>query len=386
MTPRIPQCSPAASCQAHQAGIEAAVARVLASGWFILGPEVAAFEREFAAFLGAAGCAGAASGTDALELALRACGVGAGDAVLTVSHTAVATIAAIERAQAVPVLVDVDPATCTMDPQSLVQTIAAYERQARPGRPPLKAVVPVHLYGHPADMPAILAAAQERGLRVVEDCAQAHGALWGGRAAGTWGHAAAFSFYPTKNLGALGDGGAVVSSDPAVIERARLLRQYGWRERYISQEPGLNSRLDELQAAVLRVKLPSLAAENERRRALAALYSAGLAGAPVQLPVARPEARHVFHQYVIALDGRDALQAALRAEGIGTLVHYPVPAHLQPAYAGRLFTGDAGLPVTEAAARRVLSLPMHPHLEDEQVREVCQAVLRLARGKGADRC
>ena len=259
---QIPQTDPHANYHAHRTEIDAAVQRVLDSGWYILGEEVVAFEREFADYVGASHAVGVASGTDALELALRACGVGAGDLVFTVAHTAVATVAAIELTGATPLLVDICPHSYTMD----ADCFQAALRDPPPGRP--RAVVPVHLYGHPADMPSICRIAMEYGLYVVEDCAQAHGAVIDGRTVGAWGHMAAFSFYPTKNLGALGDGGAVVSGDAGMAEKVRALRQYGWRKRYVSAAPGGNSRLDPLQAAILRAKLPHLHSENGDRKSV----------------------------------------------------------------------------------------------------------------------
>ena len=346
-----------------QAEIDAAVARVLAGGWYILGPEVRAFESEFAAYLGVEHAVGVASGTDAVLLALRALGVGPGDEVITVAHTAVATVTAIELCGATPRLVDIDPVTYTLDPTHLAAAIT----------PRTRAIVPVHLYGAPADLDAILAVARAHGLLVVEDCAQAHGARTRGRAVGTLGDAAAFSFYPTKNLGALGDGGAVATNRPEVAERLRLLRQYGWRERYVSDVAGTNSRLDELQAAILRVRLGHLEAENEARRRLAARYDAALAGLPIALPAARPADCPVYHLYVIRAAARDALAEHLRARGIGTGVHYPVPVHRQPAYA-HLGYGPGSLPATEAAAAEVLSLPMYPDLTEGAVDTVAAAI------------
>ena len=346
-----------------QAEIDAAVARVLAGGWYILGPEVRAFESEFAAYLGVEHAVGVASGTDAVLLALRALGVGPGDEVITVAHTAVATVTAIELCGAIPRLVDIDSVTYTLDPTHLAAAIT----------PRTRAIVPVHLYGAPADLDAILAVARAHGLLVVEDCAQAHGARTRGRAVGTLGDAAAFSFYPTKNLGALGDGGAVATNRPEVAERLRLLRQYGWRERYVSDVAGTNSRLDELQAAILRVRLGHLEAENEARRRLAARYDAALAGLPIALPAARPADCPVYHLYVIRAAARDALAEHLRARGIGTGVHYPVPVHRQPAYA-HLGYGPGSLPATEAAAAEVLSLPMYPDLTEGAVDTVAAAI------------
>lgn len=372
----IPQTDPRANYLAHKAEIDAAIEQVLMGGRYILGEPVAAFEREFAAYLGVGHAVGVGSGTEALHLALLACGVGPGDHVFTVSHTAVATVAAVELAGATAVLVDIDPATFTMDPNrledALKQTLRAGRSSARAGGKRRGAIVPVHLYGHPADMPAILALARRFDLWVIEDCAQAHGAASGGRRVGAFGDMAAFSFYPTKNLGALGDGGAVATNNGDLAGRARLLREYGWRERYISALPGLNSRLDTLQAAILRVKLRYLDAENERRRALARLYTELLQESGLRLPVERGDVRHVYHQYVVRTPRRDALQAHLRERGIGTLIHYPVPVHLQPAYAGRL-PCPGGLPASEAAGREVLSLPMFAELSEEQVRAVAAA-------------
>jgi dTDP-4-amino-4,6-dideoxygalactose transaminase len=253
MNPGFSLSIPALNYQAHKSEIDAAVAEVFRSGHFILGPQTEAFEKEFAAYVGIGHCIGAGSGTDALEIALRVCDIGPGDAVLTVSHTAVATVAAIERAGAMPVFVDIDPDTFTISPTALEQTIKEYASLIACAK--LKAVIPVHLYGQAADMPAIMEIARAHNLRVIEDCAQSHGATMLGRMTGTWGDLGAFSFYPTKNLGAFGDGGAVVTDNAAFAERARHLRQYGWKTRQISAFPGINSRLDELQSAMLRLLL-----------------------------------------------------------------------------------------------------------------------------------
>lgn len=376
----IPQTNPGAWGQAHRDEIEDAVRRVIDSGWYILGREVTAFETEFAAFAGETGtgglhAVGVANGTDALVLALEAVGVGPGDAVVTVSHTAVATVAAVEMTGATPILIDVDEAH-GLDPAALAAVLAA----PPPGTPPIRAIVPVHLYGQPVDLDTVMAIASRHGLTVVEDMAQAHGALWRGRPAGSFGAAASYSFYPTKNLGALGDGGALVTGDAVIAERARSLRQYGWRERYISDMVGRNSRLDELQAAILRAGLRHLPGWNDRRRTIADAYDRGLAGLPITLPVRRPGATHVFHQYVVELDDRDTVAERLRGHGIGTGVHYPVPVHLQPAYRDRTPLGAGGLGRTERLARRVLSLPMHPFLKDEQVERVIQAMTAATSG------
>jgi dTDP-4-amino-4,6-dideoxygalactose transaminase len=352
------------------------VARVLESGWFVLGREVAGFEEEFAAYTCTAGCVGVNSGTDALVLALRACGVGPGDEVITVSHTAVATVAAIRLAGALPVLVDVEPLTLTMDPRGLAAAIT----------PRTRAVVPVHLYGQAADLGAILAIARGYGLRVIEDCAQAHGATYMGQPLGSFGDLAAFSFYPTKNLGALGDGGAVVGNDPLLIERVRLLREYGWtaEARYVSLVEGMNSRLDEVQAAVLRVKLRHLEAQNAARRALAAAYGELLPPGVVR-PAVRDAATHVYHLYVVRVPGergtRERVRRDLQALGIGTGVHYPVPVHRQPAYAGEALRWEA-LPETERAAEEILSLPMYATLQVEEVGRVAEGLAQVL-GQGA---
>jgi dTDP-4-amino-4,6-dideoxygalactose transaminase len=359
----IPQNSPLANYLAHSNEIDSALRRCLKSGSYILGPEVDSFEKEFAAYLGIGQAVGVASGTDALYLALRACDVGPGDAVLSVSHTAVATTAAIMLCAATPVFVDIDPTTFTIDVGRLEETIMKYR-----GR--LKAIVPVHLYGHPAHMTDIMHVSARYNLRVVEDCAQAHGATWEDRKTGTFGDIAAFSFYPTKNLGALGDGGAVVTDDRELAERVRRLREYGWEERYISKSVGINSRLDEIQAAILRVKLRHLDEDNSRRISRARLYTEALTDEErITLPKTANEATHVFHQYVIRVAERDSLRNYLRDRGTGTLVHYPVPVHQQPAYAGR-FKLYGPLHETEAAAHEILSLPLFPEMTENQLETV----------------
>ena len=372
-TPPILPMDPRANYLAHREEIDSAISGVLEGGRYILGPEVAAFEREFAEYVGVRHAVGVGSGTEALHLALLACGIGPGDTVATVSHTAVATVAAIELAGATPLLVDIEPRTFTMDPERLEEAIAA-QRATSPSAS-VRAVIPVHLYGHPADLTAILAVARRHGLRVIEDCAQAHGASWNGRRVGAHGDIAAFSFYPTKNLAALGDGGAVVTDDPALAERVRLLREYGWRERYVSDFAGTNSRLDELQAAVLRVKLRHLEAENARRRAIAAMYDQALAGSSVAPPRARTEGRHVYHQYVVRSPRRDGLIEEFGGRGTRLLIHYPQPVHLQPAYRTRARLAPGGLPHTEQVCREIVSLPMHPHLTDSQARTVTEWIL-----------
>jgi len=346
--------------------IDSAISRVLESGIFILDRETRAFETEFAAYCGTLHGIGVNSGTDALLLALLACGVQNGDEVITVSHTAVATVAAIELAGARPVLVDIDPGRYTMDPGCFEAAIT----------PRTKAVIPVHLYGCPADLDPILEVARENHIFVVEDCAQAHGATWQGKRVGSLGDIAAFSFYPTKNLGAYGDGGAVATNDDSLAEQVSLLRQYGWKERYISSLKGQNSRLDELQAAILRVKLTHLDAWNAQRHKLACIYDELLKDCDLILPSRPTDTTHVYHQYVIRCQERDHLKAFLAERGIYASIHYPVPVHLQPAYAD-LGYGQGSLPITEMAARQVLSLPLYPELSEDSARKVGQAVIEF---------
>ena len=366
----IPQADPGAAYRALKGPIDAAVARVLASGWYILGRECAAFEEAFARWQGAARAIGVANGTDAIALILRGLGIGPGDAVATVSHTAVATVAAIEMVGATPLLLDIDPDTYTMDPDELLSVLD----HPPPGLPPIKAVIPVHIYGQACDLGPMLEACAARGIPRIEDCPQGHGATLDGRMLGTIGTAAAFSLYPTKNLGALGDGGVLATADADLAERIAAIRQYGWRERYISSMVGVNSRLDEVQAAILRVKLTALDAGNARRRAIAGAYDAALAGSSIAPPHRRPGAEHVFHQYVLRTEDRAAIQAQLKSHGIGTGIHYPVPVHLQSAYKDRTPLGPAGCAETAKAAGEVLSLPMFPELTDAQVERICEAL------------
>ena len=364
----IPQTDPKAGYLAHKTEIDGAIQQVLDSGWYILGREVDLFEQEFAAYLGVSDAIGVGNGTDAIEIALQACGIGAGDAVFTVSHTAVATVAAIERIGATPVVVDIDPQSYTLDPACLADALNNYAGDATP-----KAVIVVHLYGNSADMPTILNLAAQHQLTVVEDCAQAHGATLNGRMAGTWGDIATFSFYPTKNLGALGDGGMVATNRPKLAENARLLRQYGWRQRYISDTTGGNTRLDELQAAILRVKLRYLDQENQARRVIAQRYDAALQFDGLTTPHVDANVSHVYHQYVIRTERRDELRQFLREQQVGTGIHYPQPVHLQAAYFGRLANH---LPHTETAAQTILSLPMYPQLQAAQVDLVIEQLYR----------
>ncbi len=346
-----------------QPELDATIQRVLRSGWFILGQELDGFEQAFAAYLGVAHCVGCASGTEAIALALMAAGAGPGNEVITVAHTAVPTISAISMTGAQPVFVDVQPDTCLMD-VGLVEV--AITRRT-------KAILPVHLYGQCVDVDPLLAVAARHGIPVIEDCAQAHGATYRGRKAGSIGLMAAFSFYPSKNLGCYGDGGAVTTGDPVLAERLKMLRNYGQHQRYHHEIIGINSRLDEIQAAILAAKLPHLDAWNRRRRQIAAQYTAGLAGLPVRTPVEAPTGGQVYHLYVIQAAERDRLQAHLAERDIQTLIHYPVPAHLQPAYVG-LGYARGSLPVTEHAADAILSLPMYPQLADAEVAAVVAAI------------
>jgi dTDP-4-amino-4,6-dideoxygalactose transaminase len=369
----VPQANPGAGYRAHKAEIDAAVARVLASGWYVLGAEGRFFEAEFAAWMGVSSAIGVANGTDALALALRALDVGPGCAVATVSHTAVATVAAIQMVGATPVLIDIEPAHYTMDPAELADVLA----HPPAGVAPIRAVIPVHLYGQPVDLEPIIATCGRHGVPVIEDCSQAHGATLGGRKLGSMTAVSCFSLYPTKNLGALGDGGVLATGDAALAKRLAALRQYGWHQHYISDEAGVNSRLDEMQAAILRVKLAHLDAGNARRQAIAAAYDAALTGA-LRPPARRQGATHVFHQYVLRSPQRADIQAKLREAGIGTGIHYPMPVHTQPAYAGRIAMGPAACQASAAACAEVFSLPMFPELSDAQVETVCAALRRLS--------
>jgi dTDP-4-amino-4,6-dideoxygalactose transaminase len=343
------------------ADVRAAIARVVARGWFILGPELEAFELEFAAASGAAHAVGVGSGTDALALALTALGIGAGDDVITSPLSAAYSALAIVMAGARPVFADIDPERLTLSP-SLVEAAIT---------PKTKAILPVHLYGQPADMTALSAIARRHGLLLVEDCCQAHLATAAGRPVGTWGAAGAFSFYPTKNLGALGDAGAIITNDGALAERLRRIRNGGQTSRYHHDELGVNSRLDEIQAAVLRTRLTRLAGWTAARRALAAVYRAQLASGPVRVP---PEldAGHVYHLFPVLSDDRDQLQRHLAAQGIETLIHYPVAIPDQPALRS---AGPAPSPVASRIARQVLSLPLHPGLQTDEAIAVATAVM-----------
>ncbi len=358
----IPVTDPGAQYLVFREQIEIAIKRVLDSGYYILGPEVEAFESEFAEYIGTQFAIGVANGTDALSLALRALDIGPGDEVITVSHTAVATVAAIEQAGATPVLIDVEPGFLTLDPALLEQALTKQTR----------AVVPVHLYGQPADIARIQDFCNAHGLALVEDVSQAHGARYNGRRLGSFGDIAVFSCYPTKNLGALGDAGIVVTDDPALADRVRRLRQYGWVDRNFSIEQGVNSRLDEVQAAILRVKLPYLDAGNERRREIACSYSEAFRGSRIEVPLVRDNNEHVFHLYVVQVDDRDDVRDRLAAASVQTAIHYPLPIHRQPAYLDRVRIATS-MSVTNRAAGQILSLPVFPELSAEKSNFVARA-------------
>ncbi|MDD5131485.1 MAG: DegT/DnrJ/EryC1/StrS family aminotransferase [bacterium] len=348
--------------------IDAALRKVMEKGWYILGEEVKSFEKEFASWIGVTQGIGVGSGTEALHLAIAALGIGRGDEVITVAHTAVATVAAIELTGAKPVFCDIDQESYTMDPAKLPAVI----------NDKTKAIIPVHIYGQAADLDPILRIARENKLKVIEDCAQAHGATYKGKRVGSLGDLACFSFYPTKNLGAIGDGGMVVTSDVKLAEKCRLLREYGWAERYVSHIAGWNTRLDELQAAILRVKLKYLATDNNKRNKIAFIYNNALAGTGLVLPAVRKDCGHVYHLYVVRTKRRNELQKFLKEKEIGALIHYPVPVHLQPAY--KELAGSGSLPVTEKAAQEILSLPMYPELTSAEAETVCQAINQFSKG------
>ena len=353
--------------QVHAGSLRSAFERVLASGWYILGDEVRHFEEEYAAYCGARECVGVANGLDALVLALRALEIGPGDEVLVPGNTYIATWLAVSHVGATPVPVEPLPNTANLDPERLAAALT----------PRTRAVLPVHLYGQPADLEPILAFAAAHGLKVLEDAAQAHGATYRGRRLGAHGDIVAWSFYPGKNLGALGDAGAITTNDTALADRVRLLRNYGSRRKYHNEVVGYNSRLDELQAALLRAKLPHLDAENGQRAIIGRLYLDGLSGAPVQPLEVASRCESAWHLFVIRHARRDALASALAARGIATMIHYPVPPHLQPAYA-HLNLPVGALPITEALHQQVLSLPMGPTMTVEDADRVIQAIHECA--------
>ena len=348
---------------AHREAIRAATDRVLQSGWYILGQEVSAFEQAFARYCGTRHCIGVASGLDALTLVLDAWAFDPGSEVIVPSNAYVASVLSVTRAGLIPVFVEPDLHTHLLDPARIEAAIGSRT----------KAILPVHLYGRCCDMTSINAVAQRHGLLVLEDAAQAHGAAHDGRRAGNSGHAAGWSFYPSKNLGALGDAGAITTNDDALADRLRALRNYGSAQKYVNDYAGYNSRLDELQAAILLAKLPALDAENRRRRALAAQYLTGIDNPDVTLPPADQTDQDVWHLFVIRHPRRDALREHLRQRGIGTDVHYPIPPHHQRAY---VQFAHLSLPVSEQLHREVVSLPLNPALTDEEVAYIIEVVNR----------
>jgi dTDP-3-amino-3,4,6-trideoxy-alpha-D-glucose transaminase len=353
--------------------LRSAINRVVDSGWFVLGPEVEAFETEFAQAMGASHAVGVGTGTDAIALILRALGIGAGDEVITTPLSAAYTALAVMTTGARPVFADIDPLRLTIDPDQVERAIG----------PRTRVILPVHLYGQAADMTRLEQIASRHHLPLVEDCCQAHLATAAGRPVGTIGVAGAFSFYPTKNLGALGDGGAVITNDRALAERITRLRNGGQTDRYHHQEAGINSRLDEMQAAILRVRLPRLAGWTARRRALAARYRARLAGTTAVTPTPECDAGHVYHLFVVRSRDRQAIIARLAARGIEALIHYPVPIPRQPALSTAV---PIDCPVAERACDEVLSLPLHPRLDDVDVDEVAAAIGETSLSKGSDEC
>ncbi len=363
-TPFIQTADPRAGYLALKPEIDEAIASVLNGPGYVLGETVARFESDFAGYIGVGHGVGVNNGTDAIHLALRALDIGPGDEVITVSHTAVATVAAIGMAGATPVLADVDPRTRTIDPTAAEALIT----------PRTKAIIAVHLYGHPADLDALLRICDQHGLALIEDCAQCHGAEWKGRKTGSFGRVSTFSFYPTKNLGAIGDAGLVATNDPAIAEKLRLLRQYGWAKPQYSILQGWNSRMDPLQAGILSVKLRHLDAHTARRQELGRRYRERLNDLPLSLPTERDDRTHVYHLYVVALSEeaeRDRLRAHLANAGIHAGIHYPFAVHEQPAYRD---VHRGPMPVTEQLARTVLSLPLYPELSDADHERVCVAV------------
>jgi len=351
---------------AHNIELRAAFDRVLDSGWYIMGEELANFEREFADYCGVQHCIGVANGLEALQLVLRAWGIGPGMEVIVPSNTYIATWLAVSYTGATPVPVEPDPSTYNLDPNRIAAAITTRTR----------AILPVHLYGQAAHMDPICELAAAHGLKVLEDAAQAHGARYMGRRVGSLGDAAGFSFYPGKNLGALGDGGAVTTNDASLADTIRVLRNYGSRQKYVNETKGVNSRLDELQAAFLRVKLRYLDGENEDRRRVAARYTAAFEGFGIGLPKLPQWAEAVWHLYVVRTLKRDAFAEALKQSGIGTLVHYPIPPHLQVAYRD-LSMGEGGFPIAESMADEVLSLPIWPGMPDAMQQIVIDSVRKV---------
>lgn len=367
----IPFGDPSASYQAHKSEIDQAIQRVLDSGWYVLGTEVDAFEKEFASFHGKdLHAVGVANGTDAIALCLRGLGLGIGDEVITPSHTAVATVAGIEQAGCTPVFADIDPSKRCISPDSVKERVGGNTR----------AIMPVHIYGQPAEMHKILEIAKANKLSVVEDCSQAHGAEIDGQKVGTFAGTSAYSCYPTKNLGGTGDGGVILCRSKEFAEKIKSLQQYGWNEARESVIPGFNSRLDELQAAILRVKLRHLADDNDKRRKIALRYNQAFQDLPITLPALNENELHAMHLYVIECDRRDELMKYLRSHQIGASLHYPKAVHQHAAYANRI-RGWENLPVTDQFYQRNLTLPMYPELSDDAVEHIISTVQNWFRAK-----
>ena len=365
----IPFSDPSASYQAHKSEIDKAINKVLDSGWYVLGSEVDGFEKEFASFHGENFHAvGVANGTDAIALCLRSLNLGSGDEVITSSHTAVATVAGIEQAGCTPVFADIDPNTKCIDPKSIKERISSN----------IQAIMPVHIYGQPAQMPKILEIAQAHNLAVIEDCSQAHGAEINGQKVGTFADFSAYSCYPTKNLGGTGDGGVILCRTKEFAEKIKSLRQYGWNEERESIIPGFNSRLDELQAAILRVKLKHLADDNAKRRAIALSYNEAFKDLPITLPVLAKAELHAMHLYVIECDRRNELMEYLRNNQIGASLHYPLAVHQHAAYAHRIRGAD-NLPVTNKFYQKNLTLPIYPELSNDGVEHIISTVKKWFR-------
>lgn len=357
---------PPAQFKRYKAEILNAISSVCEAGPYILGSEVSAFEKAFAQYHEVNECIGVGSGTDAIILTLKAYKIGAGDEVITVSHTALATVAAITAVGAKAVCVDIEPDFYTIDPSLIEKAVT----------PKTKAIIPVHLYGHPCEIDAILEIAKKHGLLVIEDCAQAHGALYKGKKVGTFGNAGCFSFYPTKNLGAIGDGGAIITNDVKASERLRRMRQYGWNDERVARETGVVSRLDEIQAAILRVKLRYLDADNAERRGIAELYTKEFSENKMVVPQEKPYVQHVYHLYVIRLPNRDEILSKLSQHNVYAGIHYQVPAHLHPGYKQNISLPMA-LNVTEKACKEILSLPIYPELEIENVQRISSILKKL---------
>jgi len=357
-------CSnPKAQYLSHKSEIDEAVSKVLEGDRYILGKEVISFEEQFSKYIGASFGIGVGSGTEALHIALSAMGIGPGDEVITPSHTAVATVSAIVSCGAKPVFVEVEPDHYTVDPHKIRASLSKNT----------KAIIVVHIYGHPADMDPIMEIARNAGIKVVEDCAQAHGAEYKHKKVGSIGDVGCFSFYPTKNLGAIGDGGMIVTNDASVSEKARLIREYGWKERYVSDIHGWNSRLDEIQAAILKIKLRYLDQDNQKRISIAERYSKELSSLPVRLPSVNKDSKHVFHLYVVRTKDRDKLITFLKDNGVQALVHYPKPVHMQPAYR----QNGSGLQDTEKISEEIISLPIFPELSFEEIEKICVLVKKF---------